>query len=164
MKGTVLDFSVQKGEGIISGDNNQRYTFKGEEWKSSEPPLRGTRVDFDARDVTAVGIYRELSQNAVAQAQEIADFNLTGLSPYYQEEFRKIHDSNESYKGKWNWDAFIWGVFWALSKGLWGSVLLAVALGLVTGGLVLIGYWFVWGIRGNYIYYTLHVKKKQILA
>ena len=115
MKGTILDFSVQNGEGIISGDNNQRYTFNGPEWKSSELPLRGMRVDFDMRNEVAVGIYRELSQNAVAEAQEIADFNMAGLSPYYQEEFKKIHDSKESYKGKWNGEAFIGGVFWALS-------------------------------------------------
>ena len=29
MKGHTLDFSVQTNSGIISGDDNQRYTFHG---------------------------------------------------------------------------------------------------------------------------------------
>jgi len=41
----------------------------------------------------------------------------TGLDNYYQEEFRKIRDSNESYKGKWNWWAFIFAGIWGLFKG-----------------------------------------------
>jgi hypothetical protein len=47
--------------------------------------------------------------------------NLAHLSPYYQEEFRKIHRSGETYKGKWNWAAFFGGAFWAFAKGLVGA-------------------------------------------
>ena len=55
------------------------------------------RVDFDAKDTVATAIFRELSKAAVESAQEIvSELNLTGLSPYYQKEFKKIHESGAS--------------------------------------------------------------------
>jgi hypothetical protein len=165
MKGSILDFSVQKNEGLISGDDNKRYAFAGAEWRPSEPPTRGMRVDFDAKDTVATAIFRELSKAAVESAQEIvSELNLTGLSPYYQKEFKKIHESGESYKGKWNWAAFLFGAIWALTKGAWLSAIIALVVALLTGGVGGVVYWFVFGMRGNYIYYTLHVKKKQLFG
>ena len=41
------------------------------------------------------------------------------LSLYYRDEFDKIYESNEKYKGKWNWAAFFFGPIWALTKGVW---------------------------------------------
>lgn len=35
---------------------------------------------------------------------------------FYQEAFRKIYESNETYKGKWNWNAFLFSGAWALKK------------------------------------------------
>ncbi len=35
MKGTILDFSIQNNNGIISGEDQKRYTFTGSEWKDS---------------------------------------------------------------------------------------------------------------------------------
>ena len=46
MKGTILDYSIQSNAGIISGDDQQRYTFTGAEWRAAQPPSRGMRVDF----------------------------------------------------------------------------------------------------------------------
>ncbi len=42
--------------------------------------------------------------------------NLTGLNDYYQEEFKKIYESNETYKGKRNWWAFFFTAIWCLIK------------------------------------------------
>ncbi len=61
MKGTILDFSIPANEGIISGDDQQRYPFPGAEWRSPEPPVRGMRVDFEARGASAVGVFRDVS-------------------------------------------------------------------------------------------------------
>lgn len=61
MKGTVLDFSIPSNEGVISGDDQQRYTFPGSEWRSQEPPIRGMRVDFDPKGATATGVFRDVS-------------------------------------------------------------------------------------------------------
>ncbi len=77
------------------------------------------------------------------------------LSPYYQEEFAKMR-SNPQYEGKWNWAAFLFGGLWALTKGLWGPVLLCVVALLVTtplGGLPALLLWFYFGARGNSMYY-----------
>ena len=54
MKGTILDFSVQTSEGIISRDDNNRYKFAGAEWKATDAPARGQRVDFDQENGRAV--------------------------------------------------------------------------------------------------------------
>ena len=88
--------------------------------------------------------------------------DLSGLPDYYWDEFRRIHESHEGYKGKWNWAALLFGPIWALTKGIWLSPLVALVGGLITHGLVMIGYWFVFAARGNYMYYMAHVKRKQV--
>lgn len=60
MKGHILDFSVQTNSGIISGDDNQRYTFHGKDWMESDPPRRGMQVDFATVGDAAVQIYAAL--------------------------------------------------------------------------------------------------------
>ena len=57
MKGYILDYSVQNNRGIISGDDNQRYSFNGADWMESEPPRRGMQVDFAATGDQAAQIY-----------------------------------------------------------------------------------------------------------
>ena len=70
MKGTILDFTIQTGEGIISGDDNTRYKFAGSEWKASDAPARGQRVDFDPTNGRAVQVYLELpSPNTAPRTQ-----------------------------------------------------------------------------------------------
>lgn len=88
--------------------------------------------------------------------------DLSGLSDYYRREFQRIYESHEGYKGKWNWAAFLFGPIWALTKGIWLAPVIALAGGLLTYSLVMIAYWFVFGARGNYLYYTVHVKGRQL--
>ena len=57
VKGQVLNYSVQTNSGIISGDDGNRYTFNGPEWREGRVPVRGMYVDFKARGTAAVGIY-----------------------------------------------------------------------------------------------------------
>lgn len=57
MRGEILDFSIQSGSGLISGDDGKRYSFVGAEWKEIKPPTRGMKVDFDVRDGNAIAIY-----------------------------------------------------------------------------------------------------------
>ena len=47
MKGQLLDFSVQKNEGVISGADGTRYTFGGSEWRGDAQPNRGAWLDFE---------------------------------------------------------------------------------------------------------------------
>jgi phage shock protein PspC (stress-responsive transcriptional regulator) len=49
MKGTILDFSIADGSGVITGEDDNRYRFEGREWKSAaRQPTAGLRVDFVA--------------------------------------------------------------------------------------------------------------------
>lgn len=57
MKGNVLDFSIAENQGLISGDDGQRYTFVGRDWKSTTAPRAGMRVDFEPSSGTATAIY-----------------------------------------------------------------------------------------------------------
>ncbi len=61
MKGTVLDFSIQTNSGLISGEDGQRYTFIGSEWKEQNAPLRGDKVDFATNEaLEALAIYYDV--------------------------------------------------------------------------------------------------------
>jgi len=57
MKGRILDFSIQTGEGIISGDDSVRYNFSATEWKSDKSPTANQTVDFTINEGNATGIY-----------------------------------------------------------------------------------------------------------
>jgi len=59
MKGTILDYSIQENAGIISAEDGTRYNFKGAEWKESEAPTKGMKVDFDIEEGGAVGIFSD---------------------------------------------------------------------------------------------------------
>jgi len=102
--------------------------------------------------------------DAALSASGARHITVVGVSPYYQNEFRKITASKEVYKGRWNWTAFIFGGFWALTKGLWLPTIICFLGALISGGLVGIAYWFVFGARGNYMYYCKLVKRQDIAA
>ena len=67
MKGKILDFSIQKGGGLILGDDGQRYLFVASEWQEQSLPLRDVVVDFEAAGKYAKGVY--LLAQAVPQIQ-----------------------------------------------------------------------------------------------
>jgi hypothetical protein len=87
--------------------------------------------------------------------------NLAGFPAYYQNEFRRIYESNEQYKGKWNWAAFFFGTIWAITKGLWPAVIVSLIVGLTTSGVGFLLYWIIFGSRGNYMYYSGAVKGRH---
>lgn len=58
MQGNILTFSVQENQGLVSGDDGQRYTFTGPEWRETTPPFPGERVDFQPEGDKAVAVYR----------------------------------------------------------------------------------------------------------
>ncbi len=89
--------------------------------------------------------------------------NFSNLPSYYQEEFRKISESNEAYRGKWNWAAFFFGPLWALTKGIWLASIICIVVAVITAGIGGIIYWFAFALRGNYQYYCSYVKNRQLL-
>lgn len=77
MRGKILDYSIQNGEGIISADDGQRYTFKVSQWKTDDThPAKNMQVDFSVNETQAADIYvvenvqTKYSNAASAQNQE----------------------------------------------------------------------------------------------
>lgn len=95
--------------------------------------------------------------------QEQFENKIVGLKTKYQEQFRKIFETNENFKGDFNWMAFLFGIIWALSKGLWLVSLVAILVGLFTSGIGAIFFWLYFGFRGNYIYYKHQVEGRQVV-
>jgi len=99
---------------------------------------------------------------APALMQRSAPPSFAGLSDYYQREFSKIYNSNQTYKGRFNWAAFFFGPLWALSKGLVLNGVIAIAAILLTGGVLGLPISVLYGARGNYFYYANFVHGKQL--
>ena len=87
MKGKILDYSIQNSSGIISGEDGNRYEFTNEEWKSDKAPKTNQKVDFEADDKIAKGIYLESSgldfdTDAIkSKLSNVTDSNIVNNSP-----------------------------------------------------------------------------------
>ncbi|MEQ1174908.1 DUF805 domain-containing protein [Acinetobacter lwoffii] len=82
MKGVILDYSIQHNAGVISGDDQNRYNFKGSDWRGQRPPASGDKVDFaidtegQAIDVyLAIGNANSTIQNLSVQLDKISNQN-----------------------------------------------------------------------------------------
>ncbi|MBE6094758.1 MAG: zinc-ribbon domain-containing protein [Schwartzia succinivorans] len=95
------------------------------------------------------------------------NLNFSVLDPYYQNEFQKIYESGETYKGHFNIYAFMGCSIWALVKGATTSgivtLVLSVPTAIFTFGLSLLLLPLLYGFRGTYIYYNAYVKNSQIV-
>lgn len=86
MKGRILDFSIQEARGVITGDDNKRYSFESHEWKEADFPVKGVEVDFDIDgDGCAIGVYRALKKSLgdtptitshLIHSKSVSDWNL----------------------------------------------------------------------------------------
>jgi hypothetical protein len=94
--------------------------------------------------------------------------DFSGFNVHYQQEFRKIQASRESYKGRWNWAAFLGGAVWGYYQGVWLASTLMVIVAILTlftgpfGFILSIVYWFVFGYRGTFLLYSAAIKKRQL--
>ena len=96
---------------------------------------------------------------------EIID--LTGFDIYYQNEFKEIIESDKAYKGKWNWNAFLFSWIWLFSKGAWMlalTILISIII-LISKPyfLIIVLLWAIQcGRRGTWVYYHVKIKNKQM--
>ena len=79
MNGRVLEYSVQTNSGAITGDDGNRYSFTGAEWKDQANPARGMRVDFDTDGRSAIGVYCALGTSSTGVASRSKDKMAAGL-------------------------------------------------------------------------------------
>jgi hypothetical protein len=136
-------------------------------------PACGASIDFNATECKYCGeaIAFQAPQYQVSQTQPVNTYSENTYSEnkhlklYYQEQFHKISESNETYKGKWNWCAFFFSWIWAFTKGLWGLALVSLGISVLFSSLdvswVSLGISIFWGLCGNYWYYNLEKNKKQ---
>jgi len=72
MKGQILDFDFQKGEGTIAGEDGNRYTFSNADWKEKDTqPKKGLKVDFEVEDNKAKNIYADINTSAKGEKSKI---------------------------------------------------------------------------------------------
>lgn len=99
--------------------------------------------------------------------EQTPSIDLSSYDTYYQTEFRKIIESNETYKGKWNWFAFLFSWIWLFTKGAWGMALIILGTIILTFGSKIYPFLMIlWAIqcgrRGTWIYYHVKIKNKQM--
>ena len=116
--------------------------------------------------VTPPPLPKPQKQEPVVQSAPDNKINLGAFDKYYQEEFRKIHESNEQYKGSWNWYAFLFSSLWCLYKGCWFfAVVIIVTMGVTYRssfyGILGLTWMLVMGFRGTWILYNVKIKNKQ---
>jgi len=91
--------------------------------------------------------------------------------PYYRDEFTKIYESGESYRGQFNWAALIFGPFWALARDLpmvgLGWLIASILISAMTAGTLwplTLAYNIYFGIKANYLRYTAKFKGVEAFA
>ncbi|MEG8014070.1 TM2 domain-containing protein [Sphingomonas sp. 22R3R2A-7] len=57
MRGQILGVDVRTGEGLVSGQDGQRYRFAPEDWAHRGEPVIGAEVDFETADDRALSVF-----------------------------------------------------------------------------------------------------------
>jgi TM2 domain-containing membrane protein YozV len=57
MRGHVLGVDTRTGDGMITGDDGKRYSFRPPDWAHRGEPAVGLYVDFEAADSRALSIF-----------------------------------------------------------------------------------------------------------
>jgi hypothetical protein len=128
----------------------------------STAPSRARCPDCGREIFQGVPVCPDCGTSTGFMFSERPGYDFSGLPAYYREEFAAIESSQEEYKGQWNSAAFLLFPYWGLFHGVWLASLLAVVAGILTLGIGWIAYAFVFGFRGNYLYYSAYAKHKQL--
>ena len=119
MKGQILDFSVQKNEGVISVSDGSRFTFSGSEWKGDAPPNRGMWVDFEAQENNATGVYRALGQTSSPLSPPRGNKSKAAVTLWGV--FLGGFGAHKFYMGSWGW-----GIIYLLTCWLYIPFIIAL--------------------------------------
>jgi hypothetical protein len=57
MRGQVLGVDTRTGDGIVTGDDGRRYSFKPLDWAARGEPAVGMEVDFETHESRAMSIF-----------------------------------------------------------------------------------------------------------
>lgn len=97
--------------------------------------------------------------------------DLSYEEPYYRDEFTRMYESGETYRGQFNWAALIFGPFWALARDLpmvgLGWLVASIIISTLTSGTLwplTLAYNIYFGIKANYLRYTAKFKGVEAFA
>lgn len=82
-------------------------------------------------------------------------------TPYYRRTFARF-DAQQGFVATWNWPAFFFGGIWYLVKGLFVKCILMLFAVVITAGVAIPFLWLYAAIAGNYDYYLLRRRQKQL--
>ena len=57
MRGQVLGVDLRTGDGIVTGDDGRRYSFRPDDWAHRGDPAIGMLVDFETQENRALSIF-----------------------------------------------------------------------------------------------------------
>jgi hypothetical protein len=57
MRGQVLGVDTRTGEGLVAGDDGNRYRFTPEDWAQRGEPAIGIKVDFESEGDRALSVF-----------------------------------------------------------------------------------------------------------
>ena len=82
--------------------------------------------------------------------------------PFYKDKFDKFN-AKGGFLVTWNWPAMLFGPFWYFYRSMVVKGFLYLVLGCVACAIITpFPVWIYFGIMGNYDYYLLKVKNKQL--
>lgn len=93
--------------------------------------------------------------------KEVLEKKYDGISEKYRLKFVLIDDRDGRFKPQWNWWAFLLSPFWYLNQGMWAKAII-IGVCIIFGGVISPLFYLYSGICGNYDYYLLKVKNKQL--
>jgi len=102
--------------------------------------------------------YREPAPSAAGPARR----DWSELKPYYQVAFNTIEREGGGMTVSWNWAAFFFPWIWYLYRGMVAKGLIALLLSLATSGAAWLFISLYAGLYGNYDFYLLKAKDKQL--
>lgn len=157
VKGVILDFAVQTNAGIISGDDGQRYSFQGQEWKeTSKFPVKGMRVDFTPQNKAATAIYliQDVSSKENVSTKPPKQFPRPPLKKGVLQFQNPENGFVEEVSNAPLW-VFLFGCFYFAIKGVWTHAVGAFLAACLTCGLS----WLVYPFYADQIMRT-HFSRK----
>lgn len=129
MKGMILDYSIQQNQGVISGDDGNRYTFTGTEWKENTAPYKGQRVDFETQMAgQATQIYAEVRgsvqlQKAPISREQYQEEEEYGFFDWGLKPFKQYADFNGRARRKEFWFFHLFTILIGLVIGFMAGLL-----------------------------------------
>lgn len=121
----------------------------------------GQDISSEARSCPLCGVpHPGFEPRASTGTPESAEY--VGLPAYHQNVFRRFDEAGGGFDATWNWAAFFFGSLWYFSKGIWVKALIQVGILIFTAGLGFFLVWIYCGIAGNYDYYLLARRGKQL--